>query len=377
MKIAMIGHKRIPSREGGVEIVVEETAARLVALGHIVHAYNRMGNYVHGGSYVNSKINYYRGIKIIRIPTIPLKGLDALIYSFFAAMRALFGQYDIVHFHAEGSGVMILLMHLFGIKTFSTIHGLDWQRAKWGSLAVRYIKLGEKIIAKYADEIIALSKNNQKYFLDNYGRKVNFIPNGINKPIFLEASTIKEKYGLEKNSYVLFLARLVPEKGLDYLIEAFRQINTDKKLVIAGGSSHSSDYESHVKELAALDKRIIMTGFVHGTILEELFSNCAVYVLPSDVEGMPISLLEAMSYGCSCLVSDIPENLEVIEDFAVTFKKANINDLKIKLENLLLHSNIKYTSQEIASYITMRYNWDSIINEHIKLYNCNFEESLS
>ena len=371
MKIAMIGHKRIPSREGGIEIVVEEISARLASRGHIVHAYNRKGRYVHGADNDYRKIRDYKGVKIIQIPTIPTRGLDALVYSFFAVIRALFGRYDVIHFHAEGPGVMILLTSLFGIRSVSTVHGLDWQRAKWGGFASNYIKYGEKTIARRANEIIVLSLNNQQYFLDTYNRKTNFVPNGVNRPSLRKASIITEKYALHGKDYLLFLARLVPEKGLDYLIDAYKQIKTDKKLVIAGGSSHSDKYEESIREKAASDSRIIMTGFVKGALLEELFSNCALYILPSDVEGMPLSLLEAMSYGCTCLVSNIPENTEVVEDHAIIFEKSNSEDLKNKLEYFLINGFGKYSQEEICSYILEKYNWDAVVDKHLELYdNC-------
>ena len=184
MKIAMIGHKRIPSREGGVEIVVEQLATRLTALGHKVVAYNRKGKNVqdNNADKENRKLKECKGVKLISIPTINKKGIDALLYSFFATIMALFGRYDVIHYHAEGSCAMLWIPHLFGIKTVATIHGLDWQRSKWGGFATKYIKFGEKIAAKYADEIIVLSKGVQKYFKDTYNRETTFIPNGVNKP---------------------------------------------------------------------------------------------------------------------------------------------------------------------------------------------------
>ena len=369
MKIAMLGHKRIPSREGGIEIVVEEISTRLAARGHDVYVYNRKGNYVHGSGDYCKKIKEYKGVKIIHIPTVKVKGLDALVYSFFAVVRALFGRYDVIHFHAEGPGVMILFSRLFKIRSVATVHGLDWQRAKWGSLARKYIKYGEKVIVSRADEIIVLSSNNQKYFLDNYSRNTNFIPNGVNKPNTRKASLITEKYDLHGNDYLLFLSRLVPEKGLDYLIDAFKQIKTDIKLVIAGGSSHSSDYEIRIRKKVADDRRIMLTGFVQGELLEELFSNCKAYIMPSDVEGMPLSLLEAMSYGCSCLVSDIPENIEVVGDFAITFKKSDTADLQEKLECLLNSGFNAYTPDEIRDYALIKYNWDKVVDRHLMIYN--------
>lgn len=173
--------------------------------------------------------------------------------------------------------------------------GLD-QRAKWGKLASTYIMMGEKCAVKYADEIIVLSKGVQDYFKETYGRETKFIPNGVNRPVIRKPELIKEKFGLEKDDYILFLGRLVPEKGIAYLIEAFKKVNTDKKLVIAGGSSDTDEFASQLKEMAKDDGRIIFTGFVQGQLLDELYSNAYIYSLPSDLEGMPLSLLEAMSY---------------------------------------------------------------------------------
>lgn len=317
MKIAMIGHKRIPSREGGVEIVVEELAKRLVKLGHEVDVYNRKGHNVQdkNADKENRKIKKYSGINIISVPTVNKKGLDATIYSFIASIMASFRKYDILHYHAEGSCAMLWLPHLLKKKIIVTIHGLDWQRAKWGGFATKYIKFAEKCAVKYADEIIVLSKNVQDYFKDTYNRKTIFIPNGVNETKSISPNIIKEKYNLNKNGYILFLARIVPEKGLDYLIDAYKELNTDKKLVIAGGASHTEGFLEHIKEKIKNNENIIMTGFVQGNELKELYSNCLIYCLPSDVEGMPLSLLEAMSYGRHCLVSDIKENIRSSRKF--------------------------------------------------------------
>ena len=370
MKIAMLGHKRIPSREGGVEIVVEELSTRLVKKGHIVDVYNRKGKNVQdkNADIDKQKLKEYKGVNIKTIFTINKKGLDALIYSFLASIKVLFGKYDVIHYHAEGSCAMIWIPHLFKKRTVVTIHGLDWQRSKWGGFATKYIKFGEKCAAKYADEIIVLSKGVQKYFKDTYNRETNFIPNGVEKPTIRETNIIKEKYGLEKDNYILFLARIVPEKGLHYLIDAFKQIKTDKKLVIAGGASHTNDYLEEIKKKASKDDRIIMTGFVQGEELEELFSNCYLYCLPSDIEGMPISLLEAMSYGRNCLVSNIEENMQVCENYAISFEKSNIQDLKEKLEYCLNGKIQRKDATEISNYVLNKYNWDDVVEKTEKMY---------
>ncbi len=369
LKIAMIGHKRIPSREGGVEIVVDELSTRLVKMGCRVDAYNRYGKHTAGKKFDQRRGKYYNGIRLITIPTPKSSSLNAIVYSFFAAVRALFGRYDVIHFHAEGPCIMLLIPKLFGIRIVATIHGLDWQRSKWGNFASRMLKLGEKIAARYADEVIVLSRNMQEYFSENYGRQTHYIPNGIIRPQIRKAELIRERYGLEKDGYILFLARIVPEKGLHYLIEAFYQLKTDKKLVIAGGSSHSQAYMEQIREMASKDERIIMTDFVHGQCLEELYSNAYLFVLPSDVEGMALTLLEAMSFGNCCLVSDIKENTEVVEEHAVTFRKGDVKDLKQKLCGLLdAPEQMEAIRRESQDFICSKYNWDDVVAETLKLY---------
>lgn len=368
MKIAMLGHKRIPSREGGVEVAVEEISTRLVNAGHEVVAYNRKGKNVQDKDVDldKHKLKSYKGIKLICVPTINKKGIDALIYSFFASIAVLFKKYDVIHYHAEGPCGMLWIPKLFRKRIVVTIHGLDWNRAKWGKLGGKYIKFGEKMAAKYADEVIVLSKGVQQYFKDTYGRDTHFIPNGVEEPVILTPNIIKEKYNLGKDDYILFLSRIVPEKGLHYLIEAFSKIDTNKKLVIAGGASHTNDYLKQIKEMVAKDNRIIMTGFVQGEELQELYSNCLLYCLPSDIEGMPLALLDAMSYGCNCLVSNIEENTQVTDKYATTFEKGNVEDLKEKLEKCI--ENCNGYNEEASAYVKNKYNWDEIVKETLELY---------
>ncbi|MBP3476259.1 MAG: glycosyltransferase family 4 protein [Lachnospiraceae bacterium] len=369
----MIGHKRIPSREGGVEIVVEELAVRMAALGHKVDAYNRFGHHVSGKKYDQEYgwkgRKYYKGVRVYIVPTFKRSSLNAIVYSFFATIRALLGNYDVLHYHAEGPCAMLWLPRLFGRKIVVTIHGLDWQRAKWGNFASFVIKFGEKMAAKYADEIIVLSENVKQYFADTYHREVTYIPNGVNRPEIYPPKLITEKYGLEKGGYFLFLARIVPEKGLHYLIEAFEKIATDKKLVIAGGNSQAVEYMEQIHKMADKDDRIIMTDFVQGQMLEELYSNAYAFVLPSDVEGMALSLLEAMSYGNCCLVSDICENTEVTEDKALVFHKSDAADLGRQLEYMLAHpEKVKEYADQSADFICGKYNWDDVVDQTIECY---------
>ena len=373
LRVAMIGHKRIPSREGGVEIVVEELSVRLAALGHSVDAYNRYGHHVSGRKYDDEYgwkgRKFYKGVRVYIVPTFQRSSLNAIVYSFFATIRALFGRYDVIHYHAEGPCAMLWIPKLFRRKIVVTVHGLDWQRAKWGNLASYVIKFGEKMAAKYADEVIVLSENVRQYFADTYHRTVTYIPNGITRPAQRDVQMIREKYGLEKDGYFLSLGRIVPEKGVHYLIEAFAGLDTDKKLVIAGGNSQAVGYMEQIHRMAAQDKRVIMTDFVQGQILEELYSNAYGFVLPSDVEGMALTLLEAMSYGDCCLVSDICENTEVVEDKALVFHKGDVKDLRDKLEYMLNNpETVREYGRQSADFICGKYNWDQVVEETLAVY---------
>lgn len=379
MKIAFIGHKRIPSREGGVEIVVDELATRMAALGEQVVAYSRKGHNVAGAEFDNesniSNVPYsYKGVRVVPVTTIEAKGLAALSSSFFATLKAIKARPDVIHYHAEGPCVPLRLAHWAGIRTVATIHGLDWQRAKWGRLASLYLKLGERTAATCADEVIVLSRGVQQYFKDTYGRETRFIPNGIAPVKVVSPDAIADKWGLEKNSYILFLGRIVPEKGVHYLIEAFKRLNTDKKLVIAGGASDSTEYYESIKQATTGDQRIILTGFIEGRELEELYSNAYTYVLPSDLEGMPMSLLEALAYGCCCLTSDIPECADVLRDedgmtHGITFRQGDVDDLADKLGELLVNTGkVQKFKTGAASYVTGRYSWDKVVEATLKLY---------
>ena len=369
LRIAMLGHKRIPSREGGIEIVVEELSTRMVNLGYDVTCYNRSGHHISGKQFDTQSLKEYKGIKLKNVLTINAKGLAAMTSSFFGAIAIAFSKCDVVHFHAEGPCAMLWIPKLFGKRCIATIHGLDHQRTKWGKFASSYIMLGEKCAVKYADEIIVLSNGVQQYFKDTYSRNTIFIPNGVNKPQIRQADLIQNKYGLKKDSYILYLGRIVPEKGLKYLIQAFKQVETDKKLVIAGGSSDTDEFMLELKSIAQDDERIIFTGFVQGQTLEELYSNAYIYTLPSDLEGMPLSLLEAMSYGNCCVVSNISECTEVVQDKAVVFEKSSVLDLKDKLQNLCNDVGLTNTYKKNASeYICNKYNWNDVVKRTLELY---------
>lgn len=370
MKIAMIGHKRIPSRSGGIEVVVEELTSRMVQKGHNVTVYNR--------SCGEEKIKEYRGAKIVEVRTFKKQSLNAMVYSLFATLKAVFRKYDVIHFHAEGPCVMIPLAKLFGKRVVATIHGLDWQRNKWGGFASNYILFGEKMAAKHADKVIVLSKNVQNYFKETYGCDTVLIPNGIDRVNPEPAEIIKEKFGLEKDGYILFLARITPEKGLDYLIDAYKSLKTDKKLVIAGRIEPRTEYIDSVLEKAKDNENIIFTDFVSGKLLSELFSNCFVYVLPSDLEGMPLSLMEAVGYNARVIVSDIPENTDCLDGYGNAFMHSDTESLKKVLSYCLQNEQLKdndfkdnVTAEQVQSMrkaLMEKYDWDAITDRTLEIY---------
>lgn len=371
MKIAMIGQKRVPSREGGIEVAVEALAVRMAAAGHDVTLYTcrRWGIDQKRKNDKMGNVWDYCGVHIKEIPVINARGVTAVITSFFSTISALSGKYDCIHYHAEGPAAMMFIPHLFGIRTVVTIHGLDWQRSKWGRFASWYLKQGEKIAAACADEIIVLSRSAQEYFLKNYHRSTVMIPNGINRPVNRTAQKITRKWGLEKDNYILYLGRIVPEKGLELLIQAFRNVKTEKKLVIAGASSDTEAFYKRLQKLAEPDKRIVFAGFVQGEILDELYSNSYLYCLPSDLEGMPISLLEAMSYGNCCLCSDIEECASVVDTYGYLFKKGDMNDLGRSLQILCDQPDLVNKCRvDVSDYVCNQYDWNKITRKTLGLY---------
>lgn len=372
MRIAMLGHKRIPSREGGVEIVVEELATRMAERGYEVTVYNRRGHHVSGREFDLTRLDSWKGVRIKWVPTLDFKGIAAMTSSFFASIAGAFGNFDIVHFHAEGPCAFIWIPKLLGKRCIVTVHGLDHAFPKWGRFARMFILFGERCAVKFADEIIVLNCQIQHYFKDKYGRETKLIPNGISCPEICEVKEIKGRFGLKKDEYILYLGRIVPGKGIEYLIEAYSTCKTEKKLVIAGGSSDSDQYMSAVRKSAEGNENIIFTGFVEGTLLEELYSNAYIYVLPSDAEGMPLSLMEAMSYGNCCLVSDIPGCMEVAGNHGVSFQKGNEKALSQQLQWLCDNPTcVKKYKDTASDYICKKFSWNNVVDELIEVYEEN------
>lgn len=370
MKIAMIGHKVVPSRRGGIENVLTTLCPILVEMGVDVTCYNRSSDKVENEYIGTVKNNMYKGVKLKTAPTLNVRGAAAMIASFTAAISASFSNYDIIHFHAEGPCAAMWIPKLFGKKCVATVHGLDWQREKWGKgFASKYIKFGEKILVKYADEVIVLSRAAQDYFKETYNRDTVIIHNGISRPERKEAALITEKYGLYKDSYISVVSRLTEEKGIHYLIDAYLKIAPDKKLVIAGDTSDTDNYVKKLRKKAAGNSNIIFTGFVSGDVLKEIYSNAYINVLPSDIEGMSLCLLESLAYKNALLCSDIPENTSVAGERAVYFKKGDVDDLAEKLKMLCDDDKLVQKLREGADeFILSKYSWQDAAKSTCGLY---------
>ena len=370
MKVAMIGHKVVPSRRGGIENVLTTLCPLLAEAGIEVTCYNRSTDKVENEYIGTVENNKYRNVTLKNAWTVNARGASAMIASFTAAIHAAFSNYDVVHFHAEGPCAAMWIPKMFGKRCVATVHGLDWQREKWGKgFASKYIKFGEKVMVKCADEIIVLSESAKTYFQQTYNRETVLIHNGISKPTKKTAEQITQRYGLTPGSYICMVSRLTAEKGVHYLIDAYNRIQTDKKLVIAGDTSDTDDYVAMLKQKAAGNPNIIFTGFITGDILTEIYSNAYLVTLPSDIEGMSLSLLEALAYGNAVLCSDIPENTLVTEDKAMHFRKSNVDDLAEKLQKMCddkaLVDELKTGA---AEFILNKYSWDDVAAATGRLY---------
>ena len=359
MRVAMIGQKGIPATYGGIERHVDEIARRLVAQGVEVDVFCRF-YYTPAGA-------TYHGVKLLRRPSIHTKHLDAITHVSWATLESMLRRYDIVHFHALGPALFAGLPRLAGSKTVVTVHGLDWQREKWGKFARWFLRQCEGPAAHLPNRTIVVSKTLREHFREHHRCTTTFIPNGTNLPQIRAPKKILP-LGLTPGKYVLFVGRLVPEKGVHFLCEAFSQIDTDMKLALVGGLSFSQGYVDVLKRYES--DRIRLLDYVFGEALDELWSHAYCVVQPSTMEGLSIALLEALSYGRCVLVSDIPENMEVAEECALSFRSKDVGDLKEKLEHLIRHPEVVRSYGERARlHILHHYSWDTVADATAQLYH--------
>jgi glycosyltransferase involved in cell wall biosynthesis len=356
MKIAMLGLKGIPYPEG-IENFTEQVGWRLAERGHQITVYVR--------PYVEVDKSY-RGMQIKRLPSINTKHLDALTHTFLSTVSAVCSDFDIVHFHALGPSIFSIIPRMKRIKTVVHVHGLDWQRKKWGKIAKMCLRASEFGAVHFPHRTIAISLDLKKYFEKKYSKHIDYVPTGVETYQYREPHKIK-RWGLDKGNYILFLARLVPEKGCHYLINAFEGIKTSMKLVIAGQSSHSDDYVALLKRKT--NPNIIFTGYVKGSVLEEMFSNAYIYVLPSELEGLPHSLLQALSFGKCVLSSDIAANVEALGDCGLTFRNKDCKELEEKLQFLLRNPGfVNAQAEKARARVRQHYTWDKVVDKLEEIY---------
>lgn len=358
MRIAMIGQKGVPATYGGIERHVDEISRRLARRGHEVSVFCRL--------YYTPPDATLEGVRLLRRPSLHTKHLDTASHVAWCTLEALARRFDIVHFHALGPSVLAWAPRLTGARTVVTVHGLDWQREKWGRLASWVLKQCEGPAAKFPNRTIVVSRTLREYFREHHRCDAAFIPNGTVMPQPRAARRILQ-LGLTPGKYVLFVGRLVPEKGVHFLCEAFSRIDTDMKLALVGGLSFSEDYVRLLKGYES--DRIRLLDYVFGEGLEELWSNAYMVVQPSTLEGQSIALLEALSYGRCVLISDIPENLEVAEDVSVSFRSKDVGDLREKLEGLLRDpERVKSFETRARRHIQLNYSWDKVVEHTETVY---------
>ncbi|MBE9137699.1 glycosyltransferase family 4 protein [Nodosilinea sp. LEGE 07088] len=376
MKIAVVGAKGLPPLQGGIEHQCSELYPRIQALGHQVDFFAR-------ASYTSQPWFHshdYKGIRVISLPAPTTKGSDALASSALAAFVSSLGRdYDVIHFHALGPALFASLPKLAysRAKVVVTCHGLDWQRSKWGKIARHLIRSGEQMAVKYADSIVVVSKQLQQYFQDTYGYRTVYIPNA---PVSYEATdesfTYGASLGLEKKKYIIFLGRLVPEKRLDILIQAFKSLPPSGwKLVIVGGNSGSLPYVAEISRLVAKDSSILFTGLLGGAKLAELMRGAGLFVLPSDVEGLPLAMLEAMSEGVPVVASDIEPHRELLgKNRGLLFDAGSVESCKAMIAQALVSSKyMESLASNAQQYVLSTYNWDRITRDNLEVYRAAIE----
>lgn len=370
MKIAMIGQKGIPAKAGGIERHVEELSIELVNRGHDVLVYCR--------AWYTWPIQDYRGVKCIKAPTIATKHLDAIFHTFSSIIAAVREKVDIIHIHGVGPALLAWLPKLLRpqTKVIVTFHCIDRHHQKWNWFARMMLALGEQVACHAPDATIAVSKTLEAYCRMNYSVNTKYIPNGTQVPMVESDKSLLKPFKVEPQKYLMFCARLVKHKGAHVLVEAWKKVKLlrpdlakNMKVVIVGGSAFTDEYVKSLTELAKSEPSIILTGTQTGDTLHALFSNCYAFVQPSESEGLPITVLEAMSYGKCVLSSDIPENMELTKDHGMTFRVGDANDFAQKIIMLLeAPENVAAVGSEARTHVAKYYDWKDIAETTEYLY---------
>ena len=353
LRVAFIGGRGVISKYSGIEAYYEEVGKRLAEMGHEVTVYCR--------NYFTPALAEHNGMRLVRLPTIRTKHLETVVHTMLSTLDALTRRYDLIHFHALGPALFSFIPRIFGTKTLVTVQGLDWQRGKWGRTAAAVLRLGEQASARLPSATMVVSRVLQEHYREMHGIESFYVPNG---GVLRERSAPKKilEWGLEPGNYVLFLGRFSPEKGCHLLVDAFEQIKTDVKLVMAGASSYCDDYGRELRKHA--NEQIRMLDWVSGETLDELLTNAMIFVLPSEMEGLSLALLDAMGASLCVLTSDVPENREVVDGAGFTFQRGNVADLADRLRFLIANPVLREASGKAArKRIEIQYQWQTIARE--------------
>jgi glycosyltransferase involved in cell wall biosynthesis len=358
LRIAFIGGRGLVSKYSGIETYYEEIGKQLTGMGHQVTAYCR--------TYFTPPGKQHNGIQVVRLPTIRSKHLETLVHTFLSTLHVLVQPCDVVHYHALGPALFSFIPRCAGKKTVVTVQGLDWQRKKWGRIASAVLRLGERAAVSLPSHTMVVSQVLQKHYRGGYGEKTSYVPNGG----VLREWRVPDKifdWGLESGRYILFLGRFSPEKGCHLLLEAYEKLNTDVKLVMAGGASYCDDYSRQLRSHAG--ERIKILNWVSGEVLDELLTNAMVFVLPSDMEGLSLALLDAMGAELCVLSSDVAENREAVDDTGFTFRRGDAADLADRLRFLIANPAVREAAGQAAKRrIREHYQWPKIAAEVERVY---------
>lgn len=365
MKIAFIGQKGIPARQGGVEKHAQELSIRLAKAGFEVSVYSRK-------HYTLSNLKTFEDVNITYLPSINTKHLDAITHSFLATCHALWHNYDVIHYHGVGPSLLSWMPRLFrpGTKVIATFHSIDREHQKWGRLARFFLTLGEWTICRFPHETIVISKSLQKYCWERFKKNARYIPNGVAINDKGDDTKILSEFGITKNNYILAVSRLIKHKGLHFLIDAYERLQTKKKLLIAGENSNTQDYSNDLKKKAKNNRNIIFAGQRNSDELAVLYKNASLFVQPSETEGLSISLLEAISNGVPVIVSDIEGNKEVVGNLGLIFESKNALDLANKINFAFYNETlIRNNALVLQKQIEEKYNWKDIAAQTIEIYS--------
>jgi glycosyltransferase involved in cell wall biosynthesis len=358
LRVAFIGGRGVASKYSGIETYYEEIGKRLTGMGHQVTAYCR--------TYFTPPGERHNGIRVVRLPTIRSKHLETLVHTFLSTLHVLIQPCDVVHYHALGPALFSFIPRMAGKKTMVTVQGLDWQRKKWSRIAAAVLRLGERAAVSLPSRTMVVSRTLQKHYQARHGAETSYVPNGG----VLRERRSPEKifdWGLEPGRYILFLGRFSPEKGCHLLVEAYEQLETDVKLVMAGASSYCDDYSRRLQTHAG--ERIKMLDWVSGEALDELLTNAMVFVLPSDLEGLSLALLDAMGAGLCVLSSDVAENREAVDDAGFTFRRGDVGDLAERLRFLIANPAVREAAGQAAKRrVREHYQWAQIAAEIERVY---------